>query len=1760
MTPTPTNTATNTPTATPTAELSVDKVDTLVFDADLNGGASAGDTLRYTVTIKNISQTTAQNVIFTDTPDPITTLMVGSVTTTQGSIDLGNTAGNTSVKVAIGTMPPNGEVTITFKVLIGAVPPGVDHLVNQGHVMGDNLVDVSNDPDTPDPNDPTVTPLILDRVRLSLRAYCTETLGVGDPAIGSPVKRVLRRTTDGVAVASVFDPQSRVVGDLTAIDRLLKAQASTFVEDKPYTDPEAPFDPQHAQAPRRDSITWDPAILSELYSRDENLPLYTRIDSATNQNAAEKVWTRTWYECDHLDKDQDTSGSATTGDIRYPAIMQEWTYRFIEAGPWGDDVQPTQAVPGEAAFVFPVGMRAADLFGPDGNIATNDGGVGTVGYGLTSLDADFDGAPDIVHVDSEKTLYNRSRQGSLAGVALDLNNNRTLDGVDTDGLPLTGDELVVLSVDSRPLQVGQAAQFLDHVVVVESFTTSPPTVVLRVYWTGSLAPKDLGTVLLSAGDAVVANTNAPNQVVRAGGGNLCGSLGAWFAYVRSVDSVDGLVQLTVGRGLGATHTGMESLPNVPNTGPNPWYTKRFYVDGHEYNTVAVYTQGGSAAQASTGNCAYSGPPLADPSTFGFITLRSPTPKLDDVMNAQFSIIQDAYQPGDGLPMLPPFNYEHTLVSDVRPLTTFGLAATPPRYVGAIIGPVAPILQANQPLPYVTARGRVYDDVAATRFTFVEEARNPQFLGELTERYGQGPGTGGAEREFWYRQQFHTLPDAFTSFLLPDNPDSDTAPDRDLYLVATGWYAPQAQYRRYVQDITAPITTTGGRAKFWFDPAVANNPTGTKIYKNADGIRVYGRDNEGAGNTTPRTSTAPAGTAAAYLEVPPYTEVTSIFDPQSPQAPVKDLLTLNPAYMNEFRHGGEPLSVAYGQISLAGVGGSDGGEKVFPRLWYEPRYIDTAFTAVVSPTGAVSPTRMLAYPAVQQEMTYMLLDPNDQPAPTGPGGRFLFPVATGAQELPRPLTTDPNQFAGVQSFGYGLTSFDADFDGRPGVVRIETEQSLNAMTGIGADFNANGGLDDFDPSNSPLSGDEMVVLMDDGVLLDRGDPTRQSAQFLDYLVQLENVSYNEQTATLRLWWTGGGLHPVLGNPGVYSKYPDSLGTITLRSGDMVIVNRSQFTVLHPGQNNFGQAKGAWFAYVQTIGAPIPGQPRLEGVVLTIGRALGGASATMYDGSGNLNLTAPTPWYLKRFFVDGHEYNVAAVLTVPLASGGEDFKAITLRTPIPKEADVVNTPLSLVLQGYLQGSQFGVDTANLYVMPPFNTPHTIREDVRRIEPIDFTAWPTDPDLQRCLGPWRAAGALTARIRAEAIEPRFLGELRELPVWRPVTAPGVWSAEFFHTLPDRYTELSFPAGQYYLLTSDWETDAGRLAYRGCAAGFTTQTQLAASGMPIPAPNDPTATYFQASPQRRIRVQFWYRPEDTSDVYINPYPQAAIALATITGRVDLQGRRDDSGARVEAAGASATTDTEGRFSLTVPAGEHVVTVTVPGYLVTQTAVGTNAQGGAAGGASSVSLPAVLLLGGDTNHDGKVNLGDLVIVAANYGTTPPKDPRADLNADGSVGLTDLVLVAANYGRQGIQPWTAPNQASGKADKRGATRLTLSAPGKVKAGEEFSIAVRIADAADLAAADVTLRVDTRQIEVLDVDAGDAFDPQATFTVRRDIDAAAGTTRLVASRLPSDTTPGADGTLVVLRARAKVDLAPTAAIVAAQLVDKEGQPLRVSQGK
>jgi uncharacterized repeat protein (TIGR01451 family) len=154
------------------------KSDALWDDVNSNGAADPGDTLRYTVVITNQGGVNATGVVFTDTPDANTTLVVGSVTSTQGTVTQGNTPGDTSVRVVVGTIPPEGSATITFQVTINdpLVPVTTRQVANQGRVAGDDFRDVlTDDPDTPALNDPTVTPLAGGTV---LRAQKTDALAI----------------------------------------------------------------------------------------------------------------------------------------------------------------------------------------------------------------------------------------------------------------------------------------------------------------------------------------------------------------------------------------------------------------------------------------------------------------------------------------------------------------------------------------------------------------------------------------------------------------------------------------------------------------------------------------------------------------------------------------------------------------------------------------------------------------------------------------------------------------------------------------------------------------------------------------------------------------------------------------------------------------------------------------------------------------------------------------------------------------------------------------------------------------------------------------------------------------------------------------------------------------------------------------------------------------------------------------------------------------------------------------------------------------------------------------------------------------------------------------------------------------------------------------------------------------------------------------------------------------------------------------------
>jgi hypothetical protein len=65
-------------------------------------------------------------------------------------------------------------------------------------------------------------------------------------------------------------------------------------------------------------------------------------------------------------------------------------------------------------------------------------------------------------------------------------------------------------------------------------------------------------------------------------------------------------------------------------------------------------------------------------------------------------------------------------------------------------------------------------------------------------------------------------------------------------------------------------------------------------------------------------------------------------------------------------------------------------------------------------------------------------------------------------------------------------------------------------------------------------------------------------------------------------------------------------------------------------------------------------------------------------------------------------------------------------------------------------------------------------------------------------------------------------------------------------------------------------------------------------------------------------------------------------------------------------------------------------------------------------TLTFLVIISGDVDHDGKVDLNDLALLAEAYGSRPNDpnwNPCADINNDQYVGLLDLMILASHYGQ-----------------------------------------------------------------------------------------------------------------------------------------------------
>ena len=226
------------------------------------------------------------------------------------------------------------------------------------------------------------------------------------------------------------------------------------------------------------------------------------------------------------------------------------------------------------------------------------------------------------------------------------------------------------------------------------------------------------------------------------------------------------------------------------------------------------------------------------------------------------------------------------------------------------------------------------------------------------------------------------------------------------------------------------------------------------------------------------------------------------------------------------------------------------------------------------------------------------------------------------------------------------------------------------------------------------------------------------------------------------------------------------------------------------------------------------------------------------------------------------------------------------------------------------------------------------------------------------------------------------------------------------------------------------------------------------------------------------------------------------IGGSVILQGRDVHGGTVVDVDGRLTTTGDNGSFWMeAVAPGMHNVLATMAGYLY---AVKTDVQVVAD---QAIILPPVTLSGGDANGNCTVDLFDLVVVAINYNSAPPSDPRADLNGNDEVDIFDLVLVCKNLDRVCPQAWEAQPAARAQAGALAKLRVSPSSS-TIVPGELVTVTVALDDVQALYGADVRLSFDPAVLQAVDADPdqpgvqvwhGDLLDSRQGIVLRDSVD-------------------------------------------------------------
>lgn len=210
----------------------------LAIDNNANGKVDANDVLQYRTVISNRGTAALNSTMLNAAPDSKTTLVIGSVNTSSGSVITGNTPGNTGVVINTGTINPGDFIVTNYRVRVKNSVTG--SIAAQAYLSAPSTTIASDDPTTSTLRDATISTVGSTPTKIELTAFTVVRSGkthVIRWSTSSEIDtwrfRIYRVSTNGTrslvpACSNVISKGSATRGaDYQCVDRI--TIASTYV-------------------------------------------------------------------------------------------------------------------------------------------------------------------------------------------------------------------------------------------------------------------------------------------------------------------------------------------------------------------------------------------------------------------------------------------------------------------------------------------------------------------------------------------------------------------------------------------------------------------------------------------------------------------------------------------------------------------------------------------------------------------------------------------------------------------------------------------------------------------------------------------------------------------------------------------------------------------------------------------------------------------------------------------------------------------------------------------------------------------------------------------------------------------------------------------------------------------------------------------------------------------------------------------------------------------------------------------------------------------------------------------------------------------------------------------------------------------------------------------------------------------------------------------------------------------------------------------